>query len=173
MELTPTNTNMKHTWAALLALLFCLCHAGASATKVHHTYPVLLHTLDLQLLTSPPTQDKSCRHTTWQDLVTTYNMQPLSGKGGLFIQTYIANRTIPVSMLPLQFSQDVPTCPYLTTIYFLLHCPPFSNKSHLHLLQMDKVWHFYLGTVPTFGFGEDGLQTLCSYLCSSHITALC
>lgn len=54
-------------------------------------------------------------------------------EGGYFAETYRATTTVPTSHGERSAS---------TAIYFLL---PKGTKSHLHRIQSDEAWHFYLG----------------------------
>ena len=60
-------------------------------------------------------------------------------EGGYYVQTYQATETIPQSALPARFGGDRP---HSTAIYFLLEN---HNRSALHRIQSDEVWHFYAG----------------------------
>ena len=61
------------------------------------------------------------------------------------MQTYLANGSVPVSVLPDRFARTPATRPYSTAIYYLLRAAPYNDRSHFHMLDMDEVWHFYLG----------------------------
>ena len=60
-------------------------------------------------------------------------------EGGYFRETYISPVTIPESALP---SECAGARAAGTAIYFLLR---EGDKSRLHRLRFDEVWHFYLG----------------------------
>jgi predicted cupin superfamily sugar epimerase len=62
------------------------------------------------------------------------------------VETYLANGSIPVSVLPDRFADSPDTRPYSTAIFYLLRAgPTYDDRSHFHMLAMDEVWHFYLG----------------------------
>ncbi len=75
---------------------------------------------------------------TSDELIDRLHLQP-HPEGGYFRETYKSAVTIPESALP-------PECAGAraagTAIYFLLRQ---GDKSHLHRLRFDEVWHFYLG----------------------------
>lgn len=60
-------------------------------------------------------------------------------EGGYFRETYRSAVTLPESALPGEGRGDRAAA---TVIYFLLQ---ESDKSRLHRLRFDEVWHFYLG----------------------------
>jgi len=72
------------------------------------------------------------------DLIRHFDLQP-HPEGGYFRQTYRSSGVIRQSALPPAFGGDRA---YATMIYYLL---PKGAKSHLHRLQSDEMWHFYLG----------------------------
>jgi predicted cupin superfamily sugar epimerase len=72
------------------------------------------------------------------DYITAYKMEP-HPEGGYYVQTYQAAEAIPQAALPDRFGGDRP---YSTAIYFLLEN---HNRSALHRIQSDEVWHFYAG----------------------------
>ena len=72
------------------------------------------------------------------DYIAALNMKS-HPEGGYYAQTYQAAETIPKSALPDRFGGDRP---YSTAIYFLLEN---HNRSALHRIQSDEVWHFYAG----------------------------
>jgi predicted cupin superfamily sugar epimerase len=74
----------------------------------------------------------------WEDLISLYNLQP-HPEGGFFKETYRDARIIPAHSLPEGFSGERN---FSTAIYFLI---PAGNKSSLHRIKSDEVWHFYLG----------------------------
>jgi predicted cupin superfamily sugar epimerase len=80
---------------------------------------------------------------TWQQLIDHYQMES-NPEGGFFVQTYLSNGSVPVSVLPDRFARTPTTRPYSTAIFYLLRTE-FNDRSHLHMLAMDEVWHFYLG----------------------------
>lgn len=60
-------------------------------------------------------------------------------EGGYYAETYRAGETIAQGALPARFGGDRP---FSTAIYFLLEN---QNRSALHRIQSDEVWHFYAG----------------------------
>ena len=75
---------------------------------------------------------------TASDYITSLHMQP-HPEGGYYAQTYAAGELIPRAALPGRFGGDRP---FSTAIYFLLEN---HNRSALHRIQSDEVWHFYAG----------------------------
>ena len=60
-------------------------------------------------------------------------------EGGWFTESYRSEGRIPSTALPPAFSGDRA---YSTAIFYLL---AEGQKSHLHRIRQDEVWHFYLG----------------------------
>jgi predicted cupin superfamily sugar epimerase len=60
-------------------------------------------------------------------------------EGGYFRETYRAAETIDAAALPRRFGAGRSIS---TAIYFLLEA---RQRSHLHRIQSDEVWHFYAG----------------------------
>ncbi len=75
---------------------------------------------------------------TASDYIASLKLEP-HPEGGYYAQTYQAAETIPHAALPDRFGGDRP---YSTAIYFLLEN---HNRSALHRIQSDEVWHFYAG----------------------------
>ena len=73
-----------------------------------------------------------------QDLVDFYHLQP-HVEGGWYAETYRSAGAIPEAALPKAFSGPRN---YSTSIMYLL---AQGDKSALHCLPQDEVWHFYLG----------------------------
>lgn len=71
-------------------------------------------------------------------LITTLNLAP-HPEGGHFRETYRAAETILPTGLPPRFSAERSTS---TAIYYLLQK---NDRSRLHRIQSDEVWHFYTG----------------------------
>lgn len=65
----------------------------------------------------------------WKQLISTLNLIPLEGEGGLFASTY-------------QSSKQCDGAPIGTAIYYMLVGDAFS---HMHKLSGDEVYHFYQG----------------------------
>lgn len=75
-------------------------------------------------------------------LIELLQLEPLSGEGGLYRETYRAHEMIPVDALPERY-QKTPK-PASSAIYYLLtHAP--DSFSALHRLLTDEIYHFYLG----------------------------
>lgn len=70
---------------------------------------------------------------TTDQLIEKYHLQK-HPEGGYFTETYRSTVTHDFSMGKRNIS---------TAIYFLL---PHGHKSHLHRIQSDELWHFYLGS---------------------------
>ncbi len=85
--------------------------------------------------------------------IATYHMEP-HPEGGYYAQTYQAAESIPHAALPDRFGGDRP---YSTAIYFLLEN---HNRSALHRIQSDEVWHFYAGGPLMVYVIEPGSGTL-------------
>ncbi len=66
------------------------------------------------------------------------NMSP-HPEGGYYVETYRAPGHIPASALPPAFDGGRS---FSTAIVYLL---PEGEKSRLHRLRQDEIWHFYLG----------------------------
>jgi hypothetical protein len=75
------------------------------------------------------------------ELIRTLKLEPLPGEGGLFVQTYLSEETIPQGSLPRRYSGERRMG---TVIYYMLTDGP-DSFSALHKLETDEVWHFYLG----------------------------
>ncbi|RYF72790.1 MAG: cupin domain-containing protein [Cytophagaceae bacterium] len=75
---------------------------------------------------------------TASDYIAVFGMES-HPEGGHYVQTYQATETIPHDALPERFGGDRP---YSTAIYFLLEN---HQRSALHRIQSDEVWHFYAG----------------------------
>jgi uncharacterized protein len=76
---------------------------------------------------------------TRQELIDTFQMQPLPDEGGYFSETYRSQEILAKSALPQRFESDRNTC---TAIYYLL---AKGEKSLLHRIKSDEVWNFYMG----------------------------
>jgi uncharacterized protein len=72
------------------------------------------------------------------DYITAYHMQP-HPEGGYYAETYRATERIAHAALPARFGGERA---FSTAIYFLLEN---HNRSTLHRIQSDEVWHFYAG----------------------------
>ncbi|WP_375447790.1 cupin domain-containing protein [uncultured Fibrella sp.] len=90
---------------------------------------------------------------TASDYIHAFKMEP-HPEGGYYVQTYQAAEQIPQAALPVRFAGDRP---YSTAIYFLLEN---QNRSALHRIQSDEVWHFYAGGPLNVYVIEPGSGTL-------------
>ncbi|TXH37034.1 MAG: cupin domain-containing protein [Rhodospirillaceae bacterium] len=73
-----------------------------------------------------------------RDLVGRLALQP-HPEGGFFRETYRAALTLPAAGLAQHFSGDRQAS---TAIYYMLAS---GDRSRLHRIRSDEVWHFYLG----------------------------
>jgi len=75
-----------------------------------------------------------------QEWVRALQLQP-HPEGGYFAEVYRASGSIPASVLPPEFAGGDRA--YSTSIYFLLRS---GERSLLHQIASDEVWHFYTGS---------------------------
>ncbi|MBN2043472.1 MAG: cupin domain-containing protein [Anaerolineales bacterium] len=68
-------------------------------------------------------------------------LEPLTGEGGLFRQSYRSSDSLPAAGLPARYSHPKPAG---TAIYYLL-TDDIDSFSALHRLPTDEIYHFYLG----------------------------
>ena len=61
-------------------------------------------------------------------------------EGGFFRETYASAERVALDTLP---GSRAGSRPLVTAIYYLLSS---GDKSHLHRLQSDEMWHFYQGS---------------------------
>ena len=78
------------------------------------------------------------KNTSLDALIARYNLRP-HAEGGWYAETYRSAGTIAQSALPPGFNGPRA---YSTAIMYLLGP---SDKSALHRIRQDEVWHFYLG----------------------------
>ncbi|MBI2256717.1 MAG: cupin domain-containing protein [Proteobacteria bacterium] len=76
------------------------------------------------------------------DLIKALDLQP-HPEGGYYRETYRAVETIPNAGLPARFHGPRA---YSTSIYYLLRA---GERSKLHRIKSDEVWHFYEGDALT------------------------
>ncbi len=76
---------------------------------------------------------------TAERLIKLYNMKPMSGEGGYYVETYRSQEKIGGSSLPDRYGSDRSIG---TAIMYLL--TP-DTRSLIHRLRSDEVYHFYLG----------------------------
>lgn len=75
---------------------------------------------------------------TADELIKLLDLRPHPAEGGFFRETYRSGDRVPAGVLP-RFRQDKSVC---TCIYYLLTPQTFSA---MHRLQIDEIFHFYLG----------------------------
>lgn len=76
---------------------------------------------------------------TAQQVIDILGLQPHPEEGGYFIETHRSAESFQAGMLPDRY--DGARC-HATAIYYLLTPETFS---HMHILQTDEIFHFYLG----------------------------
>lgn len=76
---------------------------------------------------------------TAERIIKLYNMKPLPGEGGYYVETHRSAENIEASALPERYSSAKP---HGTAILYLL--TP-DTRSRLHRLKSDEIYHFYLG----------------------------
>ena len=76
---------------------------------------------------------------TAERIIKLYNMKPLPGEGGYYVESYRSPERIEKSSLPERYSSDRS---HSTAIFYLL--TP-DTKSRIHRLKSDEIYHFYLG----------------------------
>ncbi len=85
-----------------------------------------------------------------KNLIERFALEPHQ-EGGYYKETYRSKEIIPHAALPKRFGGD--RC-YATGIFFLL---PEGEKSNMHKIKSDEMWHFYLGGPMTLiQLFEDG-----------------
>lgn len=91
-------------------------------------------------------------------LIKKFDMKPLPGEGGFYVETYRSSETISKSALPGKNDFDRAAG---TAIYYLITPDSFSA---LHRLPIDEIYHFYLGDpvvmLNLFENGDSKLITL-------------
>ena len=80
---------------------------------------------------------------TAERIIKLYNMKPLPEEGGYYIETYRSMEGIDKACIPERFGEE--RC-FSTAIFYLL--TP-DQKSYLHRLKSDEIYHFYLGDPVT------------------------
>ncbi len=76
---------------------------------------------------------------TAERIIKLYNMKPLPGEGGYYVETYRSAENIERSSLPERYGSDKS---HSTAIFYLL--TP-DTRSRIHRLKSDEVYHFYMG----------------------------
>jgi len=72
-------------------------------------------------------------------IIKLYNMKPLPGEGGYYVETYRSAESIEKSSLPERYDSDKS---HSTAILYLL--TP-DTESRIHRLRSDEIYHFYMG----------------------------
>ncbi len=75
------------------------------------------------------------------DIIRILDLKPLPVEGGYYRQTYLGDLQLPKEVLPPSVRSDRPAS---SLIFYLLTA---DTKSRLHRLELDEVWHFYMGDV--------------------------
>ncbi len=78
-----------------------------------------------------------------QKIIAELGLKRLPVEGGLYIESYRASDMIPQAALPARYKADKPTG---TAIYY---CMTPGNRSIMHRLPTDEIYHFYLGDPVT------------------------
>jgi hypothetical protein len=76
---------------------------------------------------------------TAERIIKLYNMKPLPGEGGYYVETYRSAENIERTSLPERYDSDKS---HSTAIFYLL--TP-GTRSRMHRLKSDEVYHFYMG----------------------------
>ena len=84
------------------------------------------------------------------NIIRILDLKPLPVEGGYYRQTYLCDLQLPKEVLPPSVRSDRPAS---SLIYYLLTA---DSMSRLHRLELDEVWHFYMGdVVELYVFGSD------------------
>ena len=84
------------------------------------------------------------------DVIRMFDLEPLPIEGGYFRVAYTGPLILSATTLPPNFTSDRPVS---SVIYYLLTA---DSKSRLHRLEIDEMWHFYVGdSVELYRFGPD------------------
>ncbi len=78
---------------------------------------------------------------TAEEIIRLLDLEPLSGEGGIYRQSYRSKDILMLSSLPARYQSAKPAG---TAIYFLL-TNQTDSFSALHRLPTDEIYHFYLG----------------------------
>ena len=76
---------------------------------------------------------------TAERIIKLYNMKPLPGEGGYYVETYRSAENIERTSLPERYDSDKSQS---TAIFYLL--TP-DTRSRIHRLKSDEIYHFYMG----------------------------
>ena len=84
------------------------------------------------------------------DIIRILDLKPLPVEGGYYCQTYLGDLRLPKEILPASIKSDRAAA---SVIYYMLTA---DTKSRLHRLEIDEVWHYYMGDgVELCVFGSD------------------
>jgi len=72
-------------------------------------------------------------------IIKLYNLKPLPGEGGYYVETYRADEMIEKGSLPNRYEDDKS---HSTAIYYMLTA---DTQSNFHRLPTDEIYHFYIG----------------------------
>jgi predicted cupin superfamily sugar epimerase len=78
---------------------------------------------------------------TAREMIEALGLQPLSGEGGYYRQTWVSADQLAASSLPARYGRAKPAG---TAIYYLVTDAP-DGFSAMHRLPTDEIYHFYLG----------------------------
>lgn len=88
------------------------------------------------------------------EVIRMLDLEPLPVEGGYFRVTYTGSLLLPASVLPSHLRSERPVS---SVIYYLL---TEDTKSRLHRLELDEMWHFYVGDpIVLYQFGTDNNYT--------------
>jgi len=76
---------------------------------------------------------------TAERIIKLYNMKPLPGEGGYYVETYRSAENIERTSLPERYDSDKSQS---TAIFYLL---TLDTRSRIHRLKSDEIYHFYMG----------------------------
>lgn len=84
------------------------------------------------------------------EIVRHLDLKPLPVEGGFYRVTYTSDLQLPASVLPPSIRSERPA---KSVIFYLLTA---DMKSRLHRLEIDEMWHFYMGdSVDLHVFGTE------------------
>ena len=84
------------------------------------------------------------------DVIRHFDLRPLPVEGGYYRVSYKGDLQLPASVLPPSICSARPA---KSVIYYLLTA---DTQSRLHRLEIDEMWHFYMGDwVDLYVFGSE------------------
>ena len=84
------------------------------------------------------------------DVIRHFDLRPLPVEGGYYRVSYTGDLQLPASVLPPSICSARPA---KSVIYYLLTA---DTQSRLHRLEIDEMWHFYMGDwVDLYVFGTE------------------